>query len=82
MVGPDSPFFSLWSSRTISPVITLVTLAAGIACSLPEEAIKPSPDTPTAAEPLAGQGRVGAVPGTWSAAGRSAVAETGGIGLR
>src|SRR2546421_94489 len=66
MFGPVSPFFSLLSSSTMSAVITLVTLAAGVACSLPELATRPSPPMPTAAAPRNGQGRVGAAPGTTS----------------
>jgi len=47
---------------TTSAVITLATLAAGTGFSLPDEAMKPRLETATAAEPVLGQGSVGAVP--------------------
>jgi len=82
MVGPASPFSSGLSLRATSAVMTFVTLAAGIACSLPELAMKPRPETPTAAEPRAGQGRAGVAPWTTSALGSRAVAATAGIGRK
>jgi hypothetical protein len=68
--------------RITSAVITLATLAAGIACSLPELATRPRPDTPTAAEPRDGQGRAGAAPGMVSVARSRWTGATAGIGRR
>ena len=82
MFAPVSPFFSLLSSSTTSAVITFVTLAAGMACSLPEVPTNPRPETATAADPLDGQGSDGAVPGTTSVVWRRCVAATAGIGRR
>src|SRR5260370_21322251 len=66
----------------MSAVITFVTLAAGIACSLPELPTKPRPETPTAPAPGDGQGSGGAVPGMTCEAGSNGVAENGGIRRR
>src|SRR5207249_11510006 len=82
MVGPSSPRLSGLSVSRTSAVMTLVTLAAGIACSLPELAIRPSPDTPTAAAPRSGQGLEGGVPFTTCVAGRAELAVTAGTGRR
>jgi len=65
-----------------SAVITLATLAAGAGVSLPDVAIKPSPETPTAAEPTCGHGKVGAVPEIVVAVGTADVAATAGIGRK
>src|SRR5258708_15334296 len=62
IVGPVSFFLRGLSSRITRAVMTLATLAAGIACSLPELPINPRLWTPTAAEPRLGQGMAGAGP--------------------
>ena len=51
-------------------------------CHHPEPASNPRPETPTAAEPREGQGRLGAVPGTTSDVRRRCVGATAGIGRR
>src|SRR5438105_15751586 len=82
MDGPGAPAASACPLGITRAVITLVTLAAGIASSLPELAMNPRPDTPTAAAPRAGQGSAGGVPETTSDCGRTDLAATAGIGLR
>src|SRR2546425_9692226 len=82
MFAPVSPFFSLLSSSTTSAVITFVTLAAGMACSLPEVPTNPRPENATAADPIDGQGSDGAVPGATSVVWRRCVAATAGVGRR
>ena len=56
--------------------ILKASLAAGAAGTSPEAAIRPIPEAPTAAEPAAGQGRVGAVPGIVDRTGLEVVAAT------
>src|SRR5438445_3079597 len=80
--GPCSFFFSGLSSRTTSAVITLATLAAGMAVSFPEVASMPSPETATAAEPPLGHGSVGTVPAVVDWPGTAAVTATAGIGRK
>jgi hypothetical protein len=69
-----------FSSLTTSAVITLATLAAGAAFSLPEEAMKPRLETATAADPGLGQGNVGAVPEVVVDVVTDPVAGTAGMG--
>ena len=80
--GPGSLILRGLSSRTTSAVITLVTLAEGSGCSLPELAMKPRPETPIAATPVVGHWTVGATPAVVVSAGRPALAAIAGMGRK
>src|SRR5437667_10538311 len=80
MFAPVSPFFSLLSSSTTSAVITFVTLAAGMACSLPEVPTNPRPETAIAPDPLDGQGRQAPGPGPHQCGGETGAQARRGSG--
>ena len=82
LLSARPPLASGLSESRTSAVITFATLAAGAGDTLPETAIKPSPEAPTAADPVLGQGKPGAVPGMTDWVGLELIVATAGIGRR
>src|SRR2546421_10263087 len=82
MDGPVWPSPNGLSCMTTRAVITFATLAVGICASLPESASLPRPDTPTAAEPVLGQGSEGAEPAMVFCETTEEVAATAGTGRK